>query len=50
MDYLDRLQVSAKRNRAIYRLRLNGWTVQQLAKKYGLTRQRVDQIIKREKK
>ncbi len=45
MDYLTRLQAYAKRNRQIKKLRDQGWPQVRIAKHFGMTRQRVQQVL-----
>ena len=48
-DYVSSLQGSAKRNAAIVKERKAGLTFAALAKKYGISRARCEQIYKRYK-
>ena len=46
MNYIDQLLAKAKRDKQIRSMRLNkGWTMQRLADYFGITRQRVQQIL-----
>ena len=46
MDYLQRLLDNVRRDRQIRKLRGKGWTLQRIANQYGLTRERVRQIVR----
>jgi transcriptional regulator len=44
---LNKLIEIRDRNNEMIRLRASGWTLQKIADKYGLTKARVQQIVKR---
>ena len=46
-EQMQRLIEIRDRNNEIKRLRQDGWTLQRIADKYGLTRARVQQIVGR---
>lgn len=46
MNYLQKLQASAKRKDKIRAMHKKGMTPGEIATAFGLTRQRVDQILK----
>lgn len=46
MDYWTKLQNYARRNRQIKTLRVRGWTLARIGAKFGISRARVDQILK----
>ena len=48
MNYLDQLRKSAARNRRIVALRAKGWTMERIAKQFGITRTRVYQVLRRD--
>jgi DNA-binding NarL/FixJ family response regulator len=45
MDYLVKLRDSAKRNRAMARLLARGWSKAAIARHFGVSRQRVHQVL-----
>jgi len=45
MNYKQRLESCRKRDEKIRLLRYAGWKVERLAKRYGITKQRVSQIV-----
>jgi len=51
MDMLDgiREKLMIERNQEIIRLRADGWTLQAIGDKYGLTRERIRQILENQK-
>lgn len=48
MDYLAKLLANRKRDRVIHRLRARGWTMQRIADRVKITRQRVQQVLVRD--
>jgi DNA-directed RNA polymerase sigma subunit (sigma70/sigma32) len=44
-DYQRQMKEYARRKAAMIRLRAQGWTLQRIADKYGIKRQRVGQIV-----
>ena len=46
MDYLTRLLSNVRRDKQIKLLRSRGWTLQRIADKYKITRERVRQIAR----
>lgn len=48
MNYKKLLLACQKRNAQMVKLRKRGWKVDALAAKYGITKQRVSQIIRKE--
>ena len=47
MDYLDRLRTYAKRNKEMRSLWRKGWTKANLARRYNISRQRVDKVLQK---
>ena len=48
MDDVERMiAASRQRRQAMAALREQGWTLQAIADRYGISRQRVDQILRR---
>ena len=45
MNYKDLLEENEKRNTDIQLLRKNGWTLDKIGKEFGITRERVRQIL-----
>jgi transcriptional regulator with XRE-family HTH domain len=45
MNYKQRLEACRKRDEKIRLLRRTGWKVKRLARRYGITKQRVSQIV-----
>jgi DNA-directed RNA polymerase sigma subunit (sigma70/sigma32) len=45
MDYIEQLQQYQRRARQILKLHKNGWTQVEIGEKFGITKQRVHQIL-----
>jgi len=46
MNYKEYLKSTEKRNLKMWELKVKGWSYKRIGEKYGITRQRVEQIVK----
>jgi Mor family transcriptional regulator len=47
-EYIDRLTITNRRNKKIYQLRLKGVSFAELGRIYGVSKQRIFEICKKE--